>query len=904
MLTRPLNESAGRGRGLVEVTPPPALPLADEVTNETRTGVSPAGVFLPAPRSSSSSSSPRPLTPPSFLSSPRPLTPPSFLSSPRPLTPPSFLSSPRPLTPPSFLSSPRHPPFISLSPLHHHSSPHFPRPPPPPVFLNQYPPPSFTPSSPAPPHVAPPPVAPPTVAPLPVVAPPPIAPPPVVAPPHVAPPTVALLPVVAPPPVAPPTVALLPVVAPPPVAPPCVVPPPVAPPPCSCSSLLPRLLSAHRMEVRRLLRGAMASLGRRLDSLERKRRRSLRREEGGASSCRPASSGSSLCSPASSGASSCRPASSGASLCSPASSGASLYSPASSCSPTHLLTVASSGTEEERRRGKEGGASSCSPASSGVSLCSPASSGVSLCSPASSGASFCSPASGASLCSPASSCSPAHLLTVASSGTEEAPSLSSQSQSEERRRGKEGGASSFSAASSGASSCSPAHLSLSSLSQSEERRRSLLKEEELRGRKRKNHHRGREEEEEEHGGRFVGRMAVFFRGEEPITLHKFNHRKHRRREEGETEQSQKAVSVVRQNGFRAPPHSSYSQHALHVLPSTHSQSEALNISSGQSEALNISSGQSEALNISSGQSEALNISSGQSEALNISSGQWRFSDLTPFSSNHGVLHIWSLYSSSSGFSPAPMLRLSAVAVETLSECVRGGAYGSPQRRLKDWTAPPSLGSDHCYMRKPTPSQHFSARRHQKQRANHSSRSLLLPRRRDKPLPLCSANGLPAPLAIDQSAASPDFLQKRVSQIRIRRASPRDTLLTPMGLPRVKRLKKKEFSLEEIYTNKNYKSPSTNRSLETIFEEPREKDGALLLIGQQRRRRLLLFPDFTQPRKRKRQQGAGLPVALVPRKRLAARRHGNGGDEEAESDVKLVQRLSALEDFLTQQGLEV
>lgn len=108
-----------------------------------------------------------------------------------------------------------------------------------------------------------------------------------------------------------------------------------------------------------------------------------------------------------------------------------------------------------------------------------------------------------------------------------------------------------------------------------------------------------------------------------------------------------------------------------------------------------------------------------------------------------------------------------------------------------------------------------------------------------------------------------------------------------------RLKKKEFSLEEIYTNKNYKSPSSNRwklqvphctwtlittklwkliihnlkttnpdtgsfsscrSLETIFEEPREKDGALLLIGHQRRRRLLLFPDFTQPRKRKRPQG--------------------------------------------------
>lgn len=147
----------------------------------------------------------------------------------------------------------------------------------------------------------------------------------------------------------------------------------------------------------------------------------------------------------------------------------------------------------------------------------------------------------------------------------------------------------------------------------------------------------------------------------------------------------------------------------------------------------------------------------------------------------------------------------------------------------------------------------------------------------------------------------------MSQIRIRRASPRETPLTPMGLPKVKRLKKKEFSLEEIYTNKNYKSPTTNRSLETIFEEPREKDGALLLIGQQRRRRILLFPDFTQPRKRKKLQGAGLPVAMVPRKRTAARRHCHGGgtdDDESDLDVMLVERLSALEDFLTRQGLDM
>lgn len=53
-------------------------------------------------------------------------------------------------------------------------------------------------------------------------------------------------------------------------------------------------------------------------------------------------------------------------------------------------------------------------------------------------------------------------------------------------------------------------------------------------------------------------------------------------------------------------------------------------------------------------------------------------------------------------------------------------------------------------------------------------------------------------------------------------------------------------------------------------------------------------------------GAGLPVAMVPRKRAAARRHyhGDAGDDEADLDVMLVERLSALEDFLTRQGLDV
>ncbi|MED6282326.1 hypothetical protein CHARACLAT_030961 [Characodon lateralis] len=64
----------------------------------------------------------------------------------------------------------------------------------------------------------------------------------------------------------------------PPLSTSCPRPPPAAPC-CSCATLLPRLLAAHRMEVRHLLRGALASLGRRLDSLERRSRRNRRRKK-------------------------------------------------------------------------------------------------------------------------------------------------------------------------------------------------------------------------------------------------------------------------------------------------------------------------------------------------------------------------------------------------------------------------------------------------------------------------------------------------------------------------------------------------------------------------------------------------------------------------------------------------
>lgn len=84
-----------------------------------------------------------------------------------------------------------------------------------------------------------------------------------------------------------------------------------------------------------------------------------------------------------------------------------------------------------------------------------------------------------------------------------------------------------------------------------------------RKRRRKNHRRREmstlpenraDEEEEEDAGRFVGRMVVSFTGgpekkDATLTLHNFNGKKNKGRENG---QSEKALSVVRRNGFRAP----------------------------------------------------------------------------------------------------------------------------------------------------------------------------------------------------------------------------------------------------------------------------------------------------------------------------------------------------------------
>ena len=51
----------------------------------------------------------------------------------------------------------------------------------------------------------------------------------------------------------------------------------------------------------------------------------------------------------------------------------------------------------------------------------------------------------------------------------------------------------------------------------------------------------------------------------------------------------------------------------------------------------------------------------------------------------------------------------------------------------------------------------------------------------------------------------------------------------MGIPKPNRLKKAEFSLEEIYTNKNYATPKP-KAWSTIYEEPKvDKKGGVKLV---------------------------------------------------------------------------
>lgn len=83
-----------------------------------------------------------------------------------------------------------------------------------------------------------------------------------------------------------------------------------------------------------------------------------------------------------------------------------------------------------------------------------------------------------------------------------------------------------------------------------------------------------------------------------------------------------------------------------------------------------------------------------------------------------------------------------------------------------------------------------------------------------------------------------------------------------------------------------------RCLETIFEEPKERNGTLISVSQQKRKRVLEFQDFTVPRKR-RARGKVKVTGSFTRAQKAAL-------QSRELDALLIQKLMELETFFAKE----
>ncbi|KAG9464587.1 hypothetical protein GDO78_019693 [Eleutherodactylus coqui] len=134
-------------------------------------------------------------------------------------------------------------------------------------------------------------------------------------------------------------------------------------------------------------------------------------------------------------------------------------------------------------------------------------------------------------------------------------------------------------------------------------------------------------------------------------------------------------------------------------------------------------------------------------------------------------------------------------------------------------------------------------------------------------------------------------ENKVSSIRIRkRVLRQEEKLTPLGLPKRVRLEKDDFSLEEIYTNKNYHTPTEKKKFETIFEEPVMKGGTLVLTSQRPLRRSMVFKNVgAAPRKRKKGKAVGRT------RRCTAASAGENVNYELLLQHKLTQLEAALQE---------
>ncbi|KAM9456660.1 uncharacterized protein prr14 isoform 2-T3 [Clarias gariepinus] len=151
-------------------------------------------------------------------------------------------------------------------------------------------------------------------------------------------------------------------------------------------------------------------------------------------------------------------------------------------------------------------------------------------------------------------------------------------------------------------------------------------------------------------------------------------------------------------------------------------------------------------------------------------------------------------------------------------------------------------------------------------------------------------------------------RRKVSSIRIRKTLPKPQYnLTPMGLPKAVRVKKKVFSVEEIYTNKNFSKPPEGR-LETVFEAPlSRRDGSQSLIGPKRLKRFIEFPELGVARKPKRPLVGGAGGGGAQRKAAGnpgtgRTRRGREGEAPKDFDSLLCSKLNELDLWMERERM--
>jgi len=130
--------------------------------------------------------------------------------------------------------------------------------------------------------------------------------------------------------------------------------------------------------------------------------------------------------------------------------------------------------------------------------------------------------------------------------------------------------------------------------------------------------------------------------------------------------------------------------------------------------------------------------------------------------------------------------------------------------------------------------------------------------------------------------------RKNSQRKVKYNPPVNTRLTPMGLPKPSRLAKNApITVEDIYEQKDYRTPTQSKALPTILDDnhPKVVDGETPFSKVKRKR---IIPFAAHPEDRKQKKRKSLKVRQSRRKRGAIL------DEKPDLDERLREKLAKLD----------